>query len=135
MIGPNFFAVTTSIPIDAQEFDLPAVTATFYLVEFTVKNLENPNTDPIGAYFYAGIRRYLWRDKFWAEYEAPVSLLTEKVATKLRDCRDHEEAITLRRLLDLLKSYGRSTGLTDQDMVDNTAKKVFQRVIYEIKEG
>jgi hypothetical protein len=137
MPSPNFYVVIDSIPIDAAIFKLPMITSTFYLVQFTVQNLENPTAEPIGVYSYAGIKRYVWRDRFWAEYDVSGSLLREEIATQLRDSRDRDEAITLRKLLDLLHDYSRSVGPTSQDTIDNpnSAAKTFYRIIYEIKKG
>lgn len=133
-MGPNYFAVIDFVPISPEEFDLPRLGSTLYLVSFATRDLGNPETDPIGVYFYSGMRRFIWRDKFWSEYELPYRPVMERIAEKLRDCIDKDEAIRLRRWLDELKNYSKSQGPTGQDMIDNplTQGKTFHRVIYEI---
>ncbi len=135
--GPNFFAVVNHFAIDPKKYDLPRIAPLLYMIEFTVQNLENPQSDPIGVYFYAGIRRYVWRDKFWSDYEIPVRCFMNKIAEKLRDCVEAAEAISLRKLLDIAKEYKTSYGPTSDDKVDNpsTQIKTFYRSIYEIPRG
>ena len=39
-----------------------------YEVQWNRGELANPDIDPIGVFGFSGNRRYIWRNKFWAEY-------------------------------------------------------------------
>lgn len=134
MVSPNFYAVLDYITLDPAEWGLPRV-GTLYLLQFTTRDLANPDADPIAMYFYAGMRRYVWQDKFWSEFEVHAAPLLKKVTERIGN--RIEEGGRLERLVDMLKHYKRSCSPTDQDTIDNprTADIVFCRVLYQINPG
>lgn len=134
----NFFALTAHISLNMNDFKMPKVGSSYniYIVEFQTANLENPTTEPIGVFFSRGMRRYLWRDRYWAEYAMPHRAVNEILAGLLRDCINKDEALRLRTWMGLINKYAGSVGPTNADMVDNptSAGKVFYRAIYEIND-
>ncbi len=106
------------------------------IVGFTVRNLADPSTEPIGLFYQGGTRRYIWRDKFWADYDVPCSPLMTAIALKLRDTQDEGTGLMLRRLLDILKHYKSDAGPTLEDRIDNphSRERQFYRVLYEVNE-
>ncbi len=52
------------------------------MVEFTGEGIEVPYTELVGVVHYAGIRRYLWRDAWWTEYDLNYHRIQPKVYTE-----------------------------------------------------
>jgi len=75
-----------------------------YLVVFgpNLEDIANPNIEPIGVYHYAGIRRYLWRNAYWSETDWSRRNVKEQAAELLRHRCSKEDAMALRRILDLV---------------------------------
>ncbi len=134
---PTFFSVVESFRVDSKYYGLPAISPTFYIVGFKVRNLEDPTIDPIGVYYYAGIRRYIWRDRFWSEYELPHRSTVERAALKLKDCGSQREAVNLRAFISLMHrihDYNIHYAIPDnnQGMI-NLKTHLCLRVIYQIR--
>jgi hypothetical protein len=137
MLGPNFYAVTNCVALDPSEWGLPRVAKVLYILEFGTRDLANPDSDPIGMYSYAGMRRYFWRDKFWAEVELHTSHVLKQATHRLNECVVDGERDRLTGLIAVLKSYAFSYPPNGHiDTIDNpaTAAKVFCRVVYEINQ-
>ncbi len=137
---PQVFGIIDHIEFPTLDFEgfnyIKNIRGGLHIVGFTVRNLADPTTEPIGLFYYCGTRRYVWRDKFWADCDVPCSPLMAAVALKLRDTKDEGQALELRRLLDILKNYKNDSGPTLEDHIDNHASRdrQFYRVIYEVKE-
>lgn len=140
---PNFFAIIDNQELDAHTLGFPnAVKGTFQIVTFTVQNLENPKTEPIGVFFQNGNRTYLWRDKYWAEYDLPTAQFLEALDIRMRviDAQADEDGIDYRQKSAYQKAYNLiqihrwSLGPTDKDHIDNPQShgKIYRRVLYEI---
>lgn len=140
MNEPQYFSVIDHVELLDLEFPgfkyLTNFQGGLHVVCFTVRDLENPDTVPIGLFYQNGSRRYVWRDKFWADLDIPCSPLMAAVATKLKNTKDVDKAIELRRVLDILKVYKTDHGPTDEDHIDNPASRSrqFYRVIYEVRD-
>ena len=109
---PNYFVLLDYAVIDTKLFDLPtALIGKFlYLVQFQAAGLDHPNSEPIGVFHYAGIRRFIWKDKFYAEYGLGHRLMMDRAAELITETRDKDEALNYRKLLDFLKYYGTAPG-------------------------
>ena len=109
MTEPQFFGLLDHVEFKDLELSGFGYLASFKgglnIVTFSATDLANPSTEPIGLYYVNGTRRYIWRDKFWADYDVPVGPLMAAVSLKLRDTKDEATALTLRRVLDILKEY------------------------------
>lgn len=140
MTDPQFFGMLDRVELKDLDLAGFGYLASFkgglQIVSFTARDLANPATEPIGLFYVNGTRRYIWQDKFWAEYDAPCGPLMAAVSLKLRDTKDEETALTLRRVLDILKGYKVDAGPTTEDHVDNPASRdrKFHRVLYEVNE-
>lgn len=103
--GENFeaFVVSESYRLDADLFDLPKISKNIYIVNFrAAEGLEEPNTDVIGVYSYAGMKRYIWRDMLWQEYNADLDLIKSKLFDLIRDSRESGQVSNVRNLICLL---------------------------------
>ena len=88
-----------------------------YLIVFgpNIEDISNPDTEPVGVYHYAGIRRYLWRDAFWSETDWSRRRVKERATELLCHRCSKADAISLRRILDLVQMAARcgAPGPTD----------------------
>lgn len=138
MTDPRFFSVVEHVELNVnlKGFTYLDRFCGLHVITFTVRDLDNPTSDPIGLFYVAGTRRYIWRDKYWADFDVPVGPLLAAITVKLRDTQDRETAIDLRRIMDVIKCYKSDAGPTDIDTIDNLAgnQRQFSRVIYEVKE-
>ncbi len=71
----KFYTVEYSQFLAQKEFDLPI--DLFLLVINQEGDLTNPKSDPICSYYFAGIQRYIWRDKTWSSYPKPRTVVRE----------------------------------------------------------
>lgn len=120
---PQFFAVINVMPISPVEYGLPAISKVLYLVELDRSDLGNPSSDPICIYYYAGMRRFLWRDKYWSEYDMPLSgtrIIIAELEKMLLNSIGEPNADQLSKWLSGLKGYHRSNS------------RFLYRVLYEI---
>lgn len=140
MSEPQYFGVIDHVELPELEFPGFKYLANFHgglhAVCFTVRNLENPTTIPIGLFYHNGSRRYVWRDRFWADVDLPCNPLVEAVTIKLKNIKDADRAMGLQRVLDILKVYKIDHGPTDEDHIDNPASRnrQFYRVLYEVRD-
>jgi|3_EtaG_2_1085321.scaffolds.fasta_scaffold01479_5 hypothetical protein len=72
------------------------------LLVFQDTDLEDPEQEPIGVYHYAGIRRYLWREQYWNEYNIDVRYFMDRTKELLQIADSKEEAMEHRKLLGML---------------------------------
>jgi hypothetical protein len=123
MRDPNFFAVIKFLPIPANIYPTLPTLPNLHIIHFTARDLANPSYDPIGVFFGAGNRYYLWQDKYWAEVNLSRSIL------KIMDRSS--------MLYGMFSSYFVSSGPTIIDNIDNPGSqhKNFFRVLYEIPNG
>lgn len=73
----KFYTVEFSKFLDQKEFDLPI--GLFLLVINQEGDLTNPKSDPICSYHFAGIQRYIWRDKTWSSYPKPRTVVEREI--------------------------------------------------------
>ena len=138
---PNYFVLLDFAVIDTKLFNLPTalIGKYLYLVQFQAAGLEHPESEPIGVYHYAGIRRFIWKDKFYAEYGLGHRLMMDCAAKLLMETRDKDEALNYRKLLDFLKYYGTAPApnidSTYDEILSNSELRVrkYIRAIYEIE--
>lgn len=103
---PTFFVVQNFATMNVTKFGLPSTYgSSVYLIQFRAKHLEYPGSEPIGVYHYAGIRRFMWRDRFWNEVEIDYRDMMKKAARLLTQSQNQSEARNLRVLLGLLQLY------------------------------
>lgn len=60
--------------------------------------LIDPNTDVVGVAFWAGRRRYAWKEKWWSEYPLESKILIKRLKKRM-DSASGEE---LQQLIDVL---------------------------------
>lgn len=138
---PNYFVLLDFAVIDTELFDLPtaSIGEYLYLVQFQAAGLEYPKSEPIGVYYYAGIRRFIWKNKFYSEYDLSYRPNMDRAAELLMETRDKDEALNYRKLLDFLKYYGRAPApnidSTYDEVLANPELRVrkYIRAIYEIE--
>lgn len=75
-----FFTVKFSEFLDKKIFDLPIDLVLLIIDENG--DLADPNSEPVCRYYYAGIKRYIWKDKTWSSYPVPRKIRDNKI---LRD--------------------------------------------------
>lgn len=126
---PTFFVVQNWATVNTIKFGLPSTYgSSVYLIEFRAKHLECPSSEPIGVYHYAGIRRFIWRDRFWNEVDIDYRDMMKKAATLLTQSHDQSEAMNLRVLLGLLQQYRTISA----PLPNANEEQVFCRAMYEI---
>jgi hypothetical protein len=137
---PNYFVLLDHVVINTALFELPTATIgdRLYIVKFQAAGLESPKTEPIGVYHYAGIRRFIWKDKYYTEYALDPRPTMERAAELLVETKNVGSAMALRKLLDFLKLYKSSPAPnfdSTHDKVLNDPelrRRQFMRAIYEI---
>lgn len=128
---PTYFAVYRVAVIDVIKFDLPRTCGLFlYLIEFSSKHLECPHSDPIGVYHYGGIRRFIWKNRFWNEICINHRDIANKAELMLADSMEQSNAKNLKVLLDMLELYA-----FGDSCITNDDNKIFYRVIYRLYEA
>lgn len=138
---PNYFVLLDYAVIDTELFDLPTalIGQQLFLVQFQADGLECPQSEPIGVFHYAGIRRFIWKDKFYTEYALDFRMAMDKTAELIRVTEEKEKALNYRKLLDLLKDYGfcpapNFDSTYDEILADPELKvRKYVRAIYEIE--
>lgn len=138
---PNYFMLLDFAVIDTKLFDLPtaSIGEYLYLVQFQAAGLEHPESEPIGVFHYAGIRRFIWKDKFYAEYNLAYRPAMDRAAELITETRDKDEALNYRKLLDFLKFYRREPApnidSTYDEILSNPELRLqkYIRAIYEIE--
>jgi len=69
---PNYYSVIEHNVINTTDYDrIPGrpFKNRIILLSYLHLELEAPQSDPLCVYHYAGIKRYLWRDRVWSEYD------------------------------------------------------------------
>lgn len=105
---PNYFVLLGFATIDTRLFTgLPtsSIGRILYMVEFQAAGIEVPTSEPIGVYHYAGIRRFMWRDRFFSEYNLDPRPVMERVSELITETVDKDTMLNYRKLLDMLKHY------------------------------
>ena len=67
--NPTFYGYTRHVCILPSEIGSGLPVKEIVLLEFELTDLSNPKVEPVCIYHQAGIRRYLWRDTYWAEID------------------------------------------------------------------
>ena len=138
---PNYFVLLDHAKLDTRLFTgLPtsSIGNTLFLVEFQAGGIEVPSSEPIGIYYYAGIRRFIWRDKFYSEYGLDYRAIMKRVSELMIETKTEEAMLHCRKILDLLKHYGRAPAPNfdsthDQVLSDpERSRQRFVRAIYAI---
>jgi hypothetical protein len=139
---PNYFVLLDFATIDTRLFTgLPtsSIGRTLYIVQFQAAGIEDPASEPIGVYHYAGIRRFIWRDRFFSEYNLDHRPVMERVSELITETIDKATMLNYRKLLDLLKYYGKAPAPNfdstyDRILADPERGRVrFVRAIYVIE--
>lgn len=138
---PNYFVLLDFVAVDTDLFDLPTTSIgdCLYLVKFQAAGLEYPKSEPIGVYHYAGIRRFIWRDKFYTEYALDYRPVMERAAELITEVREVGEVLNYRKLLDFLKYYGQAPAPNFDSTYDEILSdpelrlRKYIRAIYEIE--
>lgn len=134
---PHFYRVIDWVAIESEIYGLPktSIGSRLYIIAFDVADIANPKVDPIGVFHYAGIRRFLWHEEFWSEYNLDHRAAMDQAALLLRNSRVDEEAIELRKILSFLQRYAASTAPNKDDHIDNNESmgKEFCRAMYRIE--
>ena len=83
---PTYYSVYNYVSLSVDEFKLPRTYGSYvYLVEFGKKNLEIPDSDPLCMYYYAGVRKFIWRNQYWNEVILDWCELYKKIV-EIDDC-------------------------------------------------
>lgn len=137
---PNYYVLLDYAVIDTELFDLPmSIGQYLYLVQFQAAGLEYPQSEPIGVYHYAGIRRFIWRDKFYTEYALSYRTAMDRAAELISRTEIKADAVQYRKLLDLLQRYGTGAppnfnSTYDEVLADPELRlQQYVRAIYEIE--
>lgn len=80
-----------------------------WVVQFSRKNLEDPNSEPIGLHFYNGNRQYLWRDKVWIEYTIFWKGVRAKIQEVQQTCKNTRLYNQYQEVLDDLSACSMSS--------------------------
>lgn len=104
---PNYFVLLRHMRLDARLFTgfpkfLPPET---YLVEFQAVGIELPSSEPIGICYYAGIRRFIWRDKMYSECDLDHRTMKTRISELITETKSEESEKYCRKIFDLLKCY------------------------------
>lgn len=140
MTEPQYFGVLDYVELGGVDLDGFNYLTTFrgglHIVTFSIKDLANPSTEPIGLFYVNGTRRYVWRSRFWADYDVPSGPLIASINLKLQNIKDTKTTLVLRRALDILKEYRIDAGPSPDDHIDNQTnqRRIFSRVLYEINQ-
>jgi len=136
---PNYYVLINHCMIDTTLFvGLPtsSIGNAIYIVEFQAGGIENPTFEPIGVYHYSGIRRFMWRDKFFSEYPLDHRSIIKQIS--LRPVKTVEELKENEKVLEMLRRYGTAPAPNFNSATDsvllNPEKSVqrFFRAIYLI---
>lgn len=121
---PIFFTVSRVAVIDNHRLGVQgAFSNTTFLVEFCDRDIEDPNSDPIGVYYYNGSRRFIWKDRFWSEVNIDRNVLLHNLA--LSKYRPNDEL-----LRELLQKYS----VTYREIINRSEGNIstFCRAIYRV---
>jgi hypothetical protein len=138
---PNYFVLLDYATIDTTLFvGLPtrSIGRIIYVVAFQAAGLEDPASEPIGVCHYAGIRRFIWRDKFFSEYNLDYRPVRERLLGLITESLDVAAVLNYRKLLEMLKYYSKAqapnfNSTYDRMLADpERSRQKFVRVIYEI---
>ena len=84
----ELFGVIGSMRIDCKKYKTDRLNAPMYFVRFKRADLSDPNIDPIGMFYYAGTRRYLWNEAYWNEAAVDYRLIGRLVSKEISDIKD-----------------------------------------------
>lgn len=138
---PTYYAFLDYSPIYTALYDgLPRneMGEKIFILEFAHGELESPGQEPIGVYHYAGIRRYLWREQYWNEYNIDYRYFMDRTKELLQSEESVEKAKEYRKLLDMLKNYATGSVTVDRPVaMEFGAPKLKKlerhwRVVYKI---
>jgi len=103
---PIFYTVKDFIAIPTSKFQLPHTYGKFvYLIQFSEGHLDYPGSDIIAVYHYAGIRRFMWNDRFWNEVELNYREIENKISDLFLNCHNPIEINNYNKLSELLILY------------------------------
>ena len=138
---PSYFVLLRHVRLDTRlftGFPKSSIGNFLYLVEFQAAGIELPSSEPIGICYYAGIRRFIWRDKMYSECDLDHRTAKTRVSELIIETKSKESEEYCRKILDLLKCYSQAPApninstsdlaLSDPDM----RSQRFVRAIYLI---
>jgi hypothetical protein len=140
---PSYFAFVDHSPIHTKFYEgLPQneFGGTIFLLEFAEGDLNTPVKEPIGVYHYAGIRRYLWRENYWNEYNIDTRYFMDRTKELLQNETDPTKALEYRKLLGMLQSYASAAVIYPQRLGSLLWKpkkrkaRHYWRVVYKISQ-
>lgn len=139
---PSYFVLLRHVRLDTRLFTAITARCRFsnflYLVEFQAAGIELPSSEPIGICYYAGNRRFIWRDKMYSECDLHHRAMKTRISELITETKSEESEKYWRKVLDLLKFYSKAPApninstsdlaLSDPDM----RSQKFVRAIYLI---
>ncbi len=152
----ELYGVIDSLRIDCKKYKTDRLHSPMYFVRFKRADLGDPNIDPIGMFYYAGTRKYLWGDHYWNEAAIDYRLISRLVADEISDIKDkmrsnncqsrtrgYEDRLDfLNNITNLNRDYERSPAPVDTNhpsraakstkFIENTQPVVYCRAIYKI---
>jgi hypothetical protein len=137
---PTFYAFIDHSPIYTRFYEGLPVNEfgdKIFLLVFGGGDLETPDREPVGVFHYAGIRRYLWRERYWSEYGIDIRYFKDRTKELLVDAKTKEEALLHRKLLGLLTAMADpydNLFTSDWSRPEGLIKRDIYRVVYEIKQ-
>lgn len=78
-----------------------------YLINFKIVDLHDPNIEPVGMFFESGVRKYVWRDEYWAEVDVSRTYLS-RVVDLYHKCHQGIEILTKEIELPQAKFKGKT---------------------------
>ena len=87
----ELYGVIGSVRIDCKKYKTDRLKAPMYFVRFKRADLSDPCIDPIGMFYYAGTRRYLWNEAYWNEAAVDYRLIGRLVSKEISDIKDKLE--------------------------------------------
>ena len=133
---PNFFVLLNHVKLDTRLF--AGLPASLFLVEFQASGIEMPSSEPLGVYYYAGIRPFIWKDRFYSAYNLDYRATIRRVSELIIETRTKEAMTQCHKMLNLLKHYGTAPPPNFDSTHDKTLSdpernlQKFVRAIYEI---
>lgn len=122
-----FFGVLDSIEVAGPKVEISHLEK-IYLVKLGAKDLEAPDTEPIALYYKHGTRRYVWRDRFWCDYDLPFVAVGAIAAVRAGNGEEGWD-----RVYAAIKEYRTCFGTTIHDYITSSPKTIW-RVLYEVKD-
>lgn len=89
----NYYVVEEICFLSNEKLRINEYFTQIVLIKISMNNVENPTIEPIGIFNHYGSRCYIWRDKFWMEYNLP--RLSEEKTSELGSHPNFNELLEL----------------------------------------